>query len=216
MKSIGKVKKTLNLAIKVISGLIISLLAIPSSVEAVPKAPRGKVNPCPKIYYEEPYNSKLVVPVNCSPNAATERWKRGASVPNQQLIVVPETTNVVPIQPPIPENRSSAIATVTPVSGKVSLKLKNDTNTRIAIQVIKHTKTRYIEAGEEVVLRDLPTPTTVTMMRQDKGFIKVIPLSQKSEITDKGMLTISLDESAKFDNNQGVLRIQKDGEVFLN
>jgi hypothetical protein len=34
--------------------------------------------------------------------------------------------------------------------------------------------------------------------------------------SSEGKLTVSLDETTSFDDNQGVLRIQKDGQVFLN
>jgi len=56
---------------------------------------------------------------------------------------------------------------------------------------------------------NLPTPVTVTFVRQDKGLVDVIPTS-----TQQGSLEVSLDESKNLDDNQGVLRIQKDGQVF--
>jgi hypothetical protein len=60
-------------------------------------------------------------------------------------------------------------------------------------------------------LRGLPTPVTITLVRQDGGLVKVMPMS-----TSEGMLSVSLDETTNFDDNQGVLRIQRDGQVFLN
>jgi hypothetical protein len=96
--------------------------------------------------------------------------------------------------------------------GKVSVMLKNDTNARISYQAVTHTEVRYLEGGEEVILRDIPIPVTITMVREDKGLLRVMPMSSEED----GMLTINLDEETKFDNNQGALRIQEDGQVFLN
>ncbi len=50
------------------------------------------------------------------------------------------------------------------------------------------------------------------MVREDKGLLRVMPMSSGED----GMLTITLDEKTKFDDNKGVLRIQEDGQVFLN
>jgi hypothetical protein len=56
-------------------GLLIGLPAIPLAVfaqQAQPQ-PTGKVNPCPKIFYEEPHNSEVPVPQGCPPNAYTQQ-----------------------------------------------------------------------------------------------------------------------------------------------
>lgn len=197
---------------RVLSSFAIAVPFLPLATYAVPNRPNPKRNPCPKIYYEEPYNNKLIVPFGCTPNAATTRWKKTGEAVDQSINVIPKNTNVKPIQPPIPQNRANSIATIKPIAGKVSVMLKNDTNARISYQAVKHTKVRYLEAKEEVVLRDIPTPVTLTMVREDGGLLRVIPVSTEED----GMLTITLDEKNKFDNNQGVLRIQEDGDVFLN
>ena len=51
------------------------------------------------------------------------------------------------------------------------------------------------------------------MRREDGGFIKVKPTSKTS---DSEMLSVSLDEAKNFDEDRSVLRIKKDGQVFLN
>ncbi|MDJ0735673.1 MAG: hypothetical protein QNJ47_16700 [Nostocaceae cyanobacterium] len=190
------------------------IVGLPTNLtaSAIPPTPNTEVNPCPSIYYEEPYNKKLIVPYNCPPNVATTRWIEQGYAPTPQRLAIPSVTSVIPVQPPVPEYRSNAIATVEPILGTVDVKLKNDTNTPISYQAIEHTQTRYLSAGEEVLLQDIPTPATITMVREDGGLLKVTPASN----SDKDRLTISLDESVKFDDNQGVLRIQKDGQVFLN
>ncbi len=213
MNLIRNTKQTIKMAGLVFGSLIVGL---PGNLtaSAIPSTPDTEVNPCPSIYYEEPYNKKLIVPYNCQPNAATMRWIDEGYAPTPQRLAIPSVTRVVPVQPPVPEYRSNAIETVEsePILETVDVKLKNDTNTPITYQAIEHTKTRHLLSGEEVLLQDIPTPATITMVREDGGLLKVIPISEY----DQNRLTISLDESAQFDNNQGVLRIQKDGQVFLN
>ncbi len=207
-----KQKRNIRTWKKFLSGFAVLIPFLPLAAFAIPKRPTPKRNPCPKIYYEEPYNNKILVPAGCTPNAATTRWKKTGQAVDQSINVVNPDTSVKPIQPPIPENRANAIATIKPMMGKVSVMLKNDTNARISYQAVTHTQVRYLEGGEEVTLRDIPTPVTITMVREDKGLLRVMPMSTQED----GMLTITLDEKTKFDNNQGVLRIQEDGQVFLN
>lgn len=197
---------------RILSGLAVAIGFLPLAAFAVPARPNPKRNPCPKIYYEEPYNNKILVPAGCTPNAATQRWKNTGRAVDQSINVIPRATNVRPIQPPVPEARQSAIAMVKPMmDGKVSVTLKNDTNTPISYHVVSHTQTRILPLREEVVLREIPTPATITLVREDGGFLNVEPVA-----TEDGMLTVSLDEKKKPDNNQGVIRIQSDGQVFLN
>ncbi|MGI8504447.1 MAG: hypothetical protein ACR2LR_25445, partial [Hassallia sp.] len=178
--------------------------------------PSTKLNPCPRIFYEQPHRNRVLVPQGCPPNAFTSRQGGQGQIYGQQNsgVVVPvypynKRTGVT--QPPFPESRQSAIATVTPTAGKVDVKLKNDTNAGISYQAIGYTEPRFLAGGQEIVLRGLPTPVTITLVRPDRGLIKVVPVS-----TSEGTLSVSLDETTNFDNNQGVLRIQRDGQVFLN
>lgn len=97
------------------------------------------------------------------------------------------------------------------MNGLVNVRLKNNTNAPVSYEAIGYTQRRFLPGGEETVLRSLPTPVTVTFVRQDKGLVDVIPTS-----TQQGSLEVSLDESKNLDDNQGVLRIQRDGQVFLN
>ncbi|AFZ21696.1 hypothetical protein [Allocoleopsis franciscana] len=198
----SKKQKSAGLVSAICGSLVIGLPVIPLAASAVPAS---KVNHCPGIYYEEPYNSTRLVPQGCPPNAAS----RQLGVPKVT------TTPILPpnsITPPLPENRSNAIATVMPMAGKVDVKLKNNTNAIVSYEAIGHTQRRFLAAGEEIVLQNLPTPVTITTVRQDKGLVDVVPLSS----AQPGMLEVSLNESKQLDNNLGALRIQRDGQVFLN
>ncbi|MBC1239768.1 hypothetical protein [Nostoc sp. 2RC] len=190
--------------------LLISFSAITQS--AVAQQPTPKVNPCPSIFYEEPHRDRVLTPPGCPPNEATLKFGQQQQTNSSQSIVVPvyrRPSNA--IQPPLPESRQSAIATITPTAGRVDVKLKNNTNAGISYQAIGQTQPRYLAGGQEFVLRNLPTPISITVVRQDGGLLKVMPTS-----TSGGTLSVSLDETTNFNNDQGVLRIQKDGQVFLN
>ncbi len=204
-------KKRTALLRTICGSLITGVAAIP--LAAVAQQPTSKVNPCPSIFYEEPHNHQVLVPQGCPPNAATQRLIRQERFPRQSFnLVVPPVRRSDVLQPPLPANRQNAIASVEPMSGKVNVRLKNDTNAWISYQAIGYTQPRTLLGGQEIVLKDLPTPVTITMVRQDGGLLKVRPLSSHK----LGTLAVSLDEKTTPDNNQGVLRIQRNGKVYLN
>ena len=51
----------------IVSGSLMSFATLPSLAQTVSTS---AVNPCPKIYYEEPHNSQRPAPQGCPPNAA--------------------------------------------------------------------------------------------------------------------------------------------------
>lgn len=212
-----KSQKSVGLVSAICGSLVIGLPAIPLVASAIPAS---RVNPCPGIYYEEPFNSTRLVPQGCPANAATQRVQTGV-IPDRTvttdrgIFTEPLTPAPPPVgvsQPPLPETRSNAIALVRPVNGKVDVKLKNNTKALISYQAIGYTQRRFLRGGEEIVLQNLPTPVTITTVRQDKGLVDVMPIST----SQPGMLDVSLNESKQLDDNQGVLRIQRNGRVFLN
>lgn len=91
------------------------------------------------------------------------------------------------------------------------MRLKNNTNALISYEAIGYTERRFLPAGAEATLR-LPTPATIMMLRQDEGLSEVMSMPTSRS----GMLAVSLDETTTLSDNQGVLRIQSDGQVFLN
>lgn len=199
----NKIQQKAGILGTVFGGLLIGLPTIPVVVSAQTSQ---VLNPCPRIYYEEPYNSTRLSPQGCPPNAAT-RMRQGGQVSQQQV-----ETNI-PIQPPSPERSSQAVAKVMPMNGTVNVKVKNNTNAVVTYQAIGQTPRRILPGRQETLLQNLPLPVTVTFVRQDNGFVQVMPMSASKD----GVLEVALDEDANpSDNTQGVLRIQKDGQVFLN
>lgn len=222
-KKTSLTRKNFGLLGAIFGGLVIGLPTISLATPARPSV----LNPCPGIYYEEPYNRTKLVPRGCPSNAATRMLNEQTQLPGQQVVgsptvrsiplaqpplpVVPQRRSLPLVQPPLPANRAEAIANVTPVAGEVGVRLKNNTNTLISYEAIGYTQRRFLPAGAETTLK-LPTPATITMVRQDKGLLEVMPMTTSKD----GMLAVSLDETTRLTDNQGVLRIQADGQVFLN
>jgi hypothetical protein len=205
-----------------------------------------KLNPCPKIYYEEPWNSTRRVPSGCPPNAATQQEQgsvspgsaSGALNPNPSVlneppydpsgssapISSPPASTTLPntparVSPSTPSGQSSSaesqiktVATVRPVAGRVGIMMKNDTNAAITYQVVGQTEVRTLKGRDSAMLRDLPTPITITVNREDGGFLKIMPQSSD----DSGMLSVTFNESTKVTEQQNSIRVTEDGQVSLN
>jgi uncharacterized protein YsxB (DUF464 family) len=221
-------KKTLGIVKAICGSLILGVPAIAFSATA--QTLSSKVNPCPGIYYQEPFNRISIVPQGCPANDAVRQREAlmgnrpmvdGVAIRERRVLrdreafTEPLTSAPPPagvIQPPLPEERSQAVANVMPMNGMVSVKLKNNTNAIVSYEAVGHTQRRFLPGGEEVVLQNLPTPVTITMVRQDEGLLEVMPVSA----SEQGLLEVGLDEETTLDSNQGVLRIQRDGGVYLN
>ncbi|MEQ9551021.1 MAG: hypothetical protein RIM23_15595 [Coleofasciculus sp. G3-WIS-01] len=207
----SNLKKT-GLLGAIFSGVLISLPATIQEASAQGFFTLDKVNPCPGIYYEEPFNSTRMVPQGCPQNAAPQRGQGGQFTPNRQRTPVTSPSGNL-IQPPLPEVRSEPVARIQPTNGTVDVRLKNNTNAVVSYQAIGHTDRRYMSGGEEVILQNLPTPITITAVRQDDGLLQMMPVSANGET---GQLEVTFEEETTLNSNQGVLRIQEDGQVFVN
>ncbi|MEQ8999303.1 MAG: hypothetical protein RID53_22605 [Coleofasciculus sp. B1-GNL1-01] len=192
----------------IVGGVLISLPATILEASAAPFSTLAQVNPCPGIYYEEPYNSTRMVPQGCPQNAAGQMG-RGGQMP-ARMTPVPPPAGVS--QPPLPAERSDAVARIQPTNGTVDVRLKNNTDAVVSYQAVGHTDRRFISGGEEIVLQNLPTPITITAVRQDEGWLQMMPIS----VDETGQLEVTFEEETTLDSNQGVLRIQEDGQVFVN
>lgn len=232
------IKKT-RLVASVFGGIVTGLAVTPLAASA------QTLNPCPRIYYEPPFNSNVLVPEGCPPNAISQQLgvnqetapqgvtlgtpglppETGAQVaptPGQEGVQIyettPGTTNppgtalTPPIQPPLPENRSDAVAYVQPANDSADVRLMNNTNIAIAYEVTGETDQRMLPAGEMVLLRNLSLPASIAVWRDDDGFVELMPL-----VAEGGVLEVGIDEDVNpLDPNQGFIRIQPDGQVFLN
>lgn len=143
-----------------------------AQVNPSPSTPGTVLNPNPSIFNEPPYN------------------RGGTSVTTPSVSpTLPDQMNP-PVTTPLPENRSQPIARVMPMDGMVEVRLKNNTNAVITYEAVGHTQRRTLAGQEETVLQGVPTPVTITTVRQDEGLLKITPTST----TEQGVLEVSLDE----------------------
>lgn len=166
------------------------------------------VNPCPSIYYEEPYNKLLVVPQGCPPNAMIPKLvDEQTAMP--AMPTLPSMKPMLPNQPLLPEEEQPVLATIVPQMGKVNVFLKNATNTPITYQVLGNTQQRTLAARAEIMLQSLPVPVTVTFLRSDGGLVNAVPIAN----SQSGVLDLTLNGAMGLSDSQTTVRIQSSGKV---
>lgn len=185
-------------------GIVLGSLTGIAVFSSISTAATG-VNPCPSIYYEEPYDRLLVVPQGCPPNKTIPK------LVNQQtgMQTFPSVKPVMPDEPLLPEDQQPVLATIVPQMGKVSVFLKNATDAPITYQVLGNTEERTLAARAEIMLKDLPVPATLTFLRSDGGLVKAVPIAN----SESGVLDLTLDESMGLSDSQTTVRVQSSGKV---
>ena len=101
------------------------------------------------------------------------------------------------------------VVVIPETEGEIAVILKNNTNAAIDYQAMGFTENQTLEGGEEHTLQELPVPVVIRAARQDDGFVTTEPT-----INEDGVLEVSLDEADE--RNLSVLRIEKDGSVYVN
>lgn len=177
----------------------IGVSALLSAMLVIPVESLAQTNPCPLLYYEEPFNTYLPAPAGCPANDAGVLPSPGTPTPSEPVS-----------QPPLPDEEE-AIATVNLVRDAVNVTLVNMTDAAIDYQVITDTDTRLLTGDSEVVLRQLPVPTTLTFNRQDGGLLQVIAVP-----TETNELTLRLDETVDLGQDINSVTVDADGSVFAN
>ncbi|MBE9006629.1 hypothetical protein IQ259_16540 [Fortiea sp. LEGE XX443] len=182
-----------------------------------PQTGTTKINPCPQIYYEEPFNTRNPVPQGCPPNAFSQRQQQQRETSTQVPFVPPSSTTTTPtpsvIQPPLPSQQQAPSATIALANGRVNINLVNDTGGRVTYQVIGETEPRSLQGGSNVMLQDISAPVTVTFQREDGGLLLVTPQASSEQ---PGMLVVTLNEATDVAQDIKAMRIQQNGTVLLN
>ncbi len=205
-----------------ILGVTVTSLGVGSLTPLPAKAQTnsGALNPCPQIYYEEPFNRRFLSPEGCPANLARQtEMTNGVTQPSllpatplpSTTLPSPSSSGLGVIQPPLPEDQGVAIATIQPTNQQVAVRLINQTNASVTYEVIGDTNRRTLMGGETVSLTGLPLPSTITAVRADGGLLDFKAMNQ-----GEGQLDVMLSADPTFDDIQGVLRIQADGQVFIN
>lgn len=182
----------------------------------------AKLNPCPGMYYEAPFNERFSSPEGCPPNAARKaqqvrsvETQTSRSAPQLPQINPSESFPSVPAEStvqPLPEELDQAIARIIPQNNQLTVTLINETNAMITYEVIGETDRRTLSGGNTIVLRGLSLPSTISAVRNDRGSLNF----NVAAMDEAGHLRVMLDTNPQFNDVQGVLQIQEDGEVFLN
>lgn len=186
-----------------------TLLSLPAVFAAV-AGNAQTLNPCPRLYYEEPFNTTRSVPQGCPPNAATQTLiDQGRYAAPQTTPAITPSQNVPVSTPPSPDERN-AIATITPSNGTVDVQITNNTSTTVNYLVVGQTQERTLNGKQTVVLQDLPAPVNINLVRPDGGFVQVVPQTSP----DPGELAVVLNEAANLDTGNRTLEINAQGRVF--
>ncbi|WP_367579439.1 hypothetical protein [Nostoc sp. PCC 7107] len=180
-----------------------------------PQAGATTLNPCPRIFYEEPFNSRNVVPQGCPPNAFSQGQQPQGNISSQGVPVTPQssTSRTTTTQTPSASQQQAPSTTIALANGKVDVKLINDTGARVTYQVIGDTEARSLEGKSNVMLQGISTPVTVTFQREDGGLLLVTPQASAEQ---SGMLEVTLNEATDLAQDTKAMRIQQNGSVFLN
>jgi hypothetical protein len=236
-------RKSAELLGAICGGLLISLPVITPVVaqESTPQQSTPKINPCPRIFYEEPHNSRVVVPQGCPPNALTQRLAAQGLLPTSATPLQEQTrlgvggeapeTSVTPPrpapevqtqqpspgavsteQPQLLQPRQTPSTTIALANGKVNVRLVNETAANITYQVIGDTAPRSLPGKSDVTLQALDAPVTVTFERQDSGQLIVTPQAS----SEPGSLEVRFNEATNAAQGRSAMRIERNGSVFLN
>ncbi|BAY27105.1 hypothetical protein NIES2100_69260 [Calothrix sp. NIES-2100] len=83
-----KFRKPAEFLVAICGGLLMSVPALAQTPIPVTPQPSsvGRVNPCPRIFYEEPHNSRVLVPQGCPPNALTQQVQSQGTVPYNSAV----------------------------------------------------------------------------------------------------------------------------------
>ena len=220
---------TLNTILKKLSmtGAVCGGLWLAMSPLAKPAIAQAGGSNCPNIFYREPFTSRVSAPEGCPPTEyqqllrGTQRGDLGVG-DSDQASTLEELQNsslatrtmggaIPAASPPLPEDRSDAIAMVSPVDSQLAISLVNDTGTTVTYELVGDTQRRMLMMGESAMLQGVSLPATITVTREDNGLLDVMASSSEA-----GMLEVLLMPEASLDDTQGVIRIQEDGQVFVN
>lgn len=177
---------------------------------------------CPGIFYEKPFTSRVAAPAGCPLTEyqqqlqATEPVVPETTAPDPAVAapVVNDPTTDLPVGIsgiPLPESRDQVVEIASPTDNQLSISLMNNTGALVTYEVVGDTQVRELMPNESAMLQDLPLPKTITLVRPDAGLLDIT-----AESMEDGMLQISLSAETTLDSTQGVIRIQPDGQVFVN
>ncbi len=220
---------TLNTMLKKLSmtGAVCGGFWLAMSPLAKPAIAQAGGSSCPNIFYREPFTRRISAPEGCPPTeyqqllrgieggdlgvGDSDRANTLEELQNSSLATRTRGGSIPAAAPPFPEDQGDAIAMVSPVSSQIAVSLVNDTGATVTYELVGDTQRRMLMMGESAMLQGVSLPATITFVREDNGLLDVMASSSEA-----GMLEISLMPEASLNDTQGVIRIQEDGQVFVN
>lgn len=124
-------------------------------------------------------------------------------------------TSAMPAQPnviPLPRQRSTPVARVIPVNGRLQINLTNETGDPVTYQVIGDTRPRIIPEKSQVSLLDLQAPITVTFQRPNGALLRVDTRTN----LEANILEVTLTETTNLGTDKNALMVEDSGLVFVN
>jgi hypothetical protein len=112
---------------------------------------------------------------------------------------------------PTPEQQQAATTSVRPINGTVNLRLINESGANITYQVIGETQPRTLLGEDQITLRSIDTPSTVTFYRPDRGLLTVRP-----QQVAPGVLEVRFNPTTNFNMDKTTMTVQPSGAVYLN
>ncbi|BAY16719.1 hypothetical protein NIES21_25500 [Anabaenopsis circularis NIES-21] len=209
-----------------------------------PQAGASAINPCPRIFYEEPFNSRNVVPQGCPPNAFSQGQQPQGNISNQGVPVTPQssTSGTITPQTTVPSQgetssqgvpvtpQSSTSGTTTNQTPSVSQQQTPSTtialaNGKVNVKLINDTgaKVTYQVIGDTEA-RSLEGKSNVMLQgisapvtvtfQREDGGLLLVTPQASAE--QPGMLEVTLNEATDLAQDTKAMRIQQNGSVFLN
>ncbi|GBE95296.1 hypothetical protein [Nostoc cycadae] len=209
-----------------------------------PQAGASAINPCPRIFYEEPFNSRNVVPQGCPPNAFSQGQQPQGNISSQGVPVTPQssTSGTITPQTTVPSQgetssqgvpvtpQSSTSGTITNQTPSVSQQQTPSTtialaNGKVNVKLINDTgaKVTYQVIGDTEA-RSLEGKSNVMLQgisapvtvtfQREDGGLLLVTPQASAE--QPGMLEVTLNEATDLAQDTKAMRIQQNGSVFLN
>ncbi len=174
------------------------------------------LNPNPSIFNEPPYNlsQRSLRPDASSPPIILVPIPGEQSFsPNRPISIAPppsESQTTPPLPPP--ESQTAPVTKIALVNGKINIKLINQTGANLRYQVVEGMSERSLAKKSNVRLQNLNVPITLTFQREDGGLLTVTPRAT----SQSGELEVTFQDTTNANQSRKALRIEPDGNVFLN
>lgn len=117
-----------------------------------------------------------------------------------------------PTTTPLPEALFIPKARMQLQGDRVNLRLINKTNANITFQAVGDTEPRTLAGQATIALQGLQVPMTLTLDREDSGFILVTP---KPSEQSPNLLEVTLETTTDLSADATTMRVERNGSVFL-